>query len=224
MGIRGLAKPILGTIDEPQGMEEQGQVLTSRDDSSLVVDNLGDQAGGQNATVTCFYFDFAARSEQSPVHMMGSILKQLVCGQEEIPEEISRAYQDQKNVIGGRGPQLSSITKMLQTTSCKKRTLICIDALDECLVGHRVRILDSLNQILKQSSGTRVFMTGRSHILPEIRRRLAGRITTISISPKTDDIITYLHARLVEDTTPDAMDGALEADILKKIPEDVSEM
>jgi len=224
MGIRGSAKLILGNKDEPQEIEEQGQALTSLNDSSLVVDNLGDQAGARSATVACFYFDFAVRNEQSPTHMMGSLLKQLVCGQEEIPEEMLRAYEDQKNIIGGRGPRLSDIVKMLQTTSCKKRTFICIDALDECLVGHRVRILDSLNQILKNSSGVRIFMTGRPYILPEIRRRLAGRIASISISPKRDDIITYLHTRLAEDTTPDAMDGALEADILKKIPEDVSEM
>ena len=175
-------------------------------------------------TVACFYFDFAAQNEQSPTSMLGSLLKQLVCGQEEIPEDISRAYQDQKNAIGGRGPRLSDILKMLQTASSKKRTFICIDALDECVAGHRVKLLDSLNQILQKSPGTRVFMTGRPHILPEIGRRLAGRVTSIPISTKKDDIITYLHTRLAEDTTPDAMDSSLEADILKKIPEDISEM
>jgi len=204
-------------------MEENGQVLTSGDVSSLVIDDLGDRIGGQNATVACFYFDFAAQNEQSPVSMLGSLLKQLVCGQEEIPKEISRAYQGQKNVIGGRGPRLSDVVKMLQTASSKKSTFICIDALDECVAGHRVKILDSLNQILEKSPGTRIFMTGRPHILPEIGRRLAGR-TSISISPKRNDIITYLHARLAEDTTPDAMDCTLEADILKKIPEEISEM
>ena len=189
-----------------------------------MIDNLGDQARGQNAAIACFYFDFAVQSEQSPASMLGSLLKQLVCGQEEIPEEVSRAYKDQTNVIGGRGPRLSDIVKMLQTTASKRRTFICIDALDESLVGHRVKLLDSLNQILRKSPGTRIFMTGRPHILPEFRRRLAGRMTRISVSPKRDDIITYLHTRLAEDTTPDAMDSALEADILKKIPEDVSEM
>ena len=151
------------------------------------------------------------------------MLKQLVCGLD-IPEEVSRAYQDQKNVIGGREPRISDILKMLQTISFKKRTFICIDALDECVEGHRVKILDSLNQILQNSPGIRTFMTGRPHTLPEIGRRLAGRITSIPISPQRDDIITYLHSRLAEDTTPDAMDCALEADILRKIPEDISEM
>ena len=199
-------------------------MLTSSDVSSLVIDNLCDQARGQNTTIACFYFDFAARSEQSPASMLGSLLKQLVCGQEEIPEHVSQAYKDQKNAIGGRGPRLSDIVKMLQATSSKKRTFICIDALDECAVGHRAKLLDSLDRILQNSPGTRIFMTARPHILPEVGRRLARRMTSISVSPKSYDIITYLHMRLAEDSIPDAMDSSLEADILRKIPEDISEM
>ena len=199
-------------------------MLTSRDVSSLVIDELCDQAGGQNATVACFYFDFAAQKEQSPTSMLGALLKQLVCGLEETPEEILQAYQGQKNAIGGRGPKLSDIVKMAQTTSSEKRTFICIDALDECVAGDRVKILDSLNQILEKSPGTRIFVTGRPHIRPEIERCLAGRVTSVSISPKRDDIIRYLHNRLREDTALDAMDSSLEADILKKIPQEISEM
>jgi len=199
-------------------------VLTCRDVSSLVIDELCDQAGGRNATVACFYFDFTAQEEQSPTSMLGALLKQLVCGLEETPEEISRAYQGQRNAIGGRGPKLSDIVKMMQTTSSKKCTFICVDAMDECAAGHRVKILDSLNQILERSPGTRIFVTGRQHIRPEIRRCLAGRVASVSISPKRDDIIRYLHSRLREDATPDAMDSSLKADILKKIPEDISEM
>ena len=49
-------------------------------------------------------------------------------------------------------------------------------------------------------------------------------MTSVSVSPRRDDIVTYLHSRLGEDPSPDAMDSALEADILKKIPDDISEM
>jgi len=200
------------------------QVLTSCDASSLVIDSLCNQVEGQNTTIACFYFDFAAQKEQSPTSMLGTLLKQLVWGLEETPEEVSRAYQNQKNAIGGRGPQLSDIVKMLQSTSSKKHTFICIDALDECAVGYRVKILNSLNEILQKSPSTRIFLSGRPHVRPEIERRLAGRVTSVSISPKRDDIIGYLRSRLDEDTIPDAMDNNLEADILKKVPGGVSEM
>ena len=67
-------------------------------------------------------------------------------------------------------------------------------------------------------------MTGRPHIRDEIEKRLSGRLVTMCITPRRGDIISYLRARLDEDTIPDAMDSSLEADILKKIPEDISEM
>ena len=224
MEIRGLERHLLGNKPKHRGMEERGKMLTSCDISSLVIDRLCDKAREQNATVSCFYFDFAAQKEQATTNMLGALLKQLVSGLEETPEEISRTYQDQRSAVGGRGPLLSDIVKMMQTASSKKRTFICIDALDECVAGYRVKLLDSLNQILEKSPGTRIFMTGRPHIWPEIGRRLVGRVADLSISPKQDDITIYLRTRLAEDTTPDAMDSSLEADILKKIPAEISEM
>ena len=198
-------------------------MLTSYDVSSLVIDRLCDQAGGQNATVACFYFDFAARKEQSPTSMLSSLLKQLVYGLQEIPMEISLAYQGQKSAIGGREPQLADIVKMMQSTASQKPTFICIDALDECVVGDRVKVLDSLNQVLQGSPSTRMFVTGRPHIEAEVWKCLLGRVKTLRITPPRDDIISYLHSRLDEDTMPTAMDSSLKADILRKIPDDVSE-
>ena len=156
--------------------------------------------------------------------MLAALLKQLVAGLGEVPEEMVEAYEEQKSFIGGRRPQHTNIVKMLQTTSSKKRTFICIDGLDECVPEHRVKLLDSLNEILRESPGTKMFLTGRPHICPEITRRLTGRVTSLLISTKKDDVIRYLRSRLAGDTTPDAMNSSLEAEILRKIPEDVSEM
>jgi len=189
-----------------------------------VIDRLCDQAGGQSATVACFYFDFAAQKEQSSTSVLGALVKQLVGGLDETPEEISRAYQEQRSAIGGRGPQFSDVVKMMQTTATRKHTFICIDALDECETAYRVKLLDSLNQTLRRSPGTRIFMTGRPHIQAEVGKHLSGRVATMRVTPRGHDIISYLHARLGEDIMPEAMDSSLKADILKKIPEDLSEM
>ena len=199
-------------------------MLTSRNVSSVVIDNLCNQAREQNATVACFYFDFASQNEQSPASILGSLLKQLVFGLEEIPEEISKAYNDRRNSIGGQRPQISDILKMLQISSTRKRAFICIDALDECATEHQVKLLDLLGQLVQQSPGIRIFVTGRPHILPEMGRRLTERVRSLSIMPKRNDIVTYLHSRLAADTIPDAMDDTLEADILEKVPSDISEM
>jgi len=199
-------------------------MLTSYDSSSLVIDYLCDQAEGRNATVACFYFDFAARKEQSPASMLGCLLRQLVFGLEEIPEEISRAYKGRKSAIGGQGPQISTILKMMQAASAKKRAIICIDGFDECEPEPRVTLLDSLNQILQQSPDTRIFVTGRPHILVEMGKRLTGRVASRLVSTRRGDIIRYIHTRLAADTISDAMDSDLQTDILGKISQDISEM
>ena len=221
--IRGSAKHLSGNKDYYPGGEENEPWL-SRDDSSLVVDWLCDRAREQNIAVTCFYFDFAARKEQSATSMLGSLVKQMVSGMERIPEEISRAFKEQKKTIGGCGPQLVNIVKMLQAITSSQPTFMCIDGLDECVGVQRLRVLDSLQQILAKSPGTRIFITGRPHIQADIEKRLAGRVASLSVGPNKDDIITYLRARLGEDETPDAMDESLEADILEKIPANISEM
>ena len=199
-------------------------MLTSNGVSSLVVDKLCDQARGQNVAVTCFYFDFADRKEQSATRALGSLLRQIVGGLERIPEEISRAYREERNAIGGRGPRLPDIVKMLQAITSSLPIFVCIDALDECTVLDRVKLLNSLQQILKKSPHTRVFIIGRPHIQDEIERVLTGRVTSVSVSTKKDDIIGYLRVRLAEDPTPHAMDKSLEGDILEKIPGNMSEM
>ena len=188
------------------------------------MDRLCDRARGQNTVVTCFYFDFAARKEQSATNMLGSLLKQIVSGMETIPGEISQAFQDQKKAIGGRGPQLSDIVKILQAITSSQCTFVCIDALDECAAVYRVKLLHSLKQILEKSPGTRIFITGRPHIRAEIEKALAQRAISLSIGPRKDDIITYLRFRLAEDETPDAVNEGLVSDILEKIPENMSEM
>ena len=199
-------------------------MLTSCDVSSLVIDRLCDEARGKYVVVACFYFDFASQKEQPSTSMLGALLKQIVGGLEEVPGEISQAYEDQKKVIGGRRPHLADIVKMMQITSSKKHTFICIDAIDECAAEHRVKLLDSLDRILQRSPATRIFMTGRPHIQAEIGKRLSGQVTSTAITPRKDDVIEYLRTRLKEDTNPDAMDSTLEADILRKIPEDVSDV
>jgi len=106
------------------------------------------------------HVDFAAQKEQSPTSMLGALLKQVVSGMEEMPEEIVQDYMDQKKVIGGRRPLLFDIVRMLQTTASKKRIFICLDALDERMARDRVKILNSLGQILQRSPDTRMFVTG----------------------------------------------------------------
>ena len=199
-------------------------MLINCDDSSLVVDWLCDRTRGQHTPVTCFYFDFAARKEQTATSMLGSLLKQMVSRKRGIPEEIWCALREQKDAISGRRPQLGDIVKMLQLIASSQRMFMVIDALDECTAVQRFRLFDSLQEILEKSPATRIFLTGRPHIRTEIKTRLVGRVTTALVCPTSDDIVQFLRAKLSEDETPDAMDEGLKADILERILGSISEM
>ena len=199
-------------------------MLTRCHDSSLVVDRLRDQARGKNTVVTSFYFDFAVRKELTATAILGSMLKQMIDGMEVIPGDISRSLKEHLSTTLKDEPQLVDIVKILQLIISLQPTFMCIDGLDECVGAQRVMVLDSLQQILKGSPGTRIFVTGRPRIRAEIEEGLAGLVIGVSVCPSKDDIITYLRARLAEDETPDAIDEGLEADILKNIPENISGM
>jgi len=199
-------------------------VLTGYHVSSLVVDRLSYRSRGQNTVVTCCYLDFAARKEQSVANILGSLLRQVVSGMEKVPEEITRALEEQKSENAGRGPQLPDIIRTLQTITSSLRTFICIDALDECDVANRVKLLNSLQQILETSPHTRIFIIARPHVQPEIERRLPGRVVSVPVGPNKTDITGYLRLRLDQDEIPEAMNESLEADILEKIPGNMSEM
>jgi len=190
----------------------------------LVIDTVGGWAGGRDAAVACFYLDFAAQREQSPTVILSSLLKQVVSGLEEIPAKITKTFRELKKVAGGRGLGLGEIVVMLQDISSSRPTFLCIDGLDECMEEHRAQLLDSLEQILHKSPGTRIFLAGRPHIRDEVETHLARRVVAVSITPIEGDIIRFLRAKLREDTTADAMDRNLEESIIKNITETASQM
>ena len=221
MEVPGLARPTLG---KRKYTWQKMVLLICCDASSMVIDELCKDAVEGNAAVACFYFDFAAQEEQSPAAVLGSVLEQVVGGLDEVPERIVKAFRNREKVIGGQRLSLEEIVEFLRDLSSSRSTFICIDALDECPAGHRVKLLDSLNQILQRCRGARILLTGRPHIRGEVDEHLAGRAVTRAIIPRKDDIIRFLRAKIKEDAIPDAMDESLEEEIIKNIPETVSEM
>ena len=192
-------------------------MLICCNDSSLVIDKLCDEAVEGDPIVACFYFDFAARNEQSPVNMLGSLLRQIVSGEGEIPEVINRDFRKEKRVIGGRGLQVSGILKTFQTIAAARRTFICVDALDECVPEHRIVILESLRQILQGSPNIRILMTGRPHVRSEVEKELGGA-TFLFIRATEDGVVRFLRERLVKDTARTIMSSTLEGDIMRSLP------
>ena len=191
--------------------------------SSLVIDCLCDQARGKKTTVVELYCDFLSQQEQSTINMLGAILKQLV-SRRDIPEHIWGAFRKTKEEFGGGGLRLPDMAEILKKTIASlQRIFVCMDALDELAPKHRRDLLESLREIVRVSPSMRILLTGRPHIDNEIGE-FFSKAVKIPISPTQNDIKSYLEMRLKGDTIPKAMDGQLRADIMRVIPEKISEM
>jgi len=188
-----------------------------------VIDNLCDEARGEDISVAGLYYDFLAQQEQTITNVLGAILKQLV-GRGDIPKSIREAFEEGKKEIGGRGLLHADLMGMLRiATAPPRRVFICIDALDECLPKYLPDLLQSLRDIIEESSTMRIFFAGRPHVQEDIQGYFP-KVVVIPISPNIDDIRNYLEMRLDRDATPEVMNDDLRADIVRIILEKISDM
>ena len=189
------------------------------DVSSLIIDSLCNQAGEKDLAVAWLYCDYLAHQEQSATAMLGAMLKQLV-SIGEMPEDIRQTFRKR---FSDRGLRLPDVVGMLKTTiALLPLVYICIDALDESTPENLQELLGSLRGVVRESPRTRILFTGRSHVQREVEKYFTGA-TIIPVSPTDDDIRAYLGVRLDRDTEPYAMDDDLASDIMRIVPEMISE-
>jgi len=185
-----------------------------------MIDSLCNQAGEGDLAVAWLYCDYLAHQEQSAMAMLGAILKQLV-SIGEMPDDVRQTFRKR---FSDRGLRLPDIVGMLKTTiALLPPVYICIDALDEPTPESRQELLKSLQDIGRGSPSTRMLFTGRSHVQGEVNKYFTGAIV-IPVSPTDDDIKAYLSVRLDRDTEPEAMNDDLRSDIMRMIPEMISEV
>ena len=188
-----------------------------RNNSSLVIHRLCDQAREDDLAVAWLYCDYLTQQEQTVINMMGAILKQLA-GRREIPQDIREAFQER------RRPLLPDLVRMLKIAIVSlSQVFICIDALDECLPKDLPVLLESLRDIVRESPTTRIFLTGRPHVKETIQRYFTKAVA-ISISPCHGDIRDYVEMRLDRDEEPEALNTDLRTDIVKMILDKMSDM
>ena len=197
--------------------------LNNGNNSSLVIDRLCDQAGVDNIAVACVYCDFSNQDKESVTGLLGALLKQVVGALDPIPDRVQKAFEGSKRGVGGRRLLLPDILEiLLESLPCLRRVFICIDALDEFPTKRRPELWESLQKIALKCPNIRLFLTGRLHILAEVQKYFPGTAEMLPIVSRTHDIWLYLKMRLRRDSELDVMDGELETDILRIIPEVVS--
>ena len=177
---------------------------------------------GEDVAIVGLYCDFLSQQEQSATNILGAILKLLI-SRGVIPDYIREAFRKAKKELGGQSLPLHELVEILKETIISlPRVFICLDALDESPPEHRLELLRSIREIVRVSPNTRVFLTGRPHIDHEIMRCF-GDAVQIPLSPTYSDIKSYLEMRLACDPEPYTMGNELRADIMRIIPEKISE-
>ena len=186
-----------------------------------MIDSLCDRPQEENIAVVGLYCDFLSQQEQITTNLIGALLKQLV-GRGGIPDHLRAAFLKGKMEFGGRGPQLADLMGMVTTVIASiPQVFICFDALDECLPKRVPEVLESLRDILRESPGTRIFLTGRPHVREDVQRYFSKAVV-IPIIPNRNDIRNYVEMRLDKDSEPEAMSNDLWVDVVRVILEKIS--
>ena len=185
-----------------------------------MIDRLREHSAGKNITVAYLYCDFQDRERQTAANMTGALTRQLVNALKTVPTEVEEALAGAEKEAEGQGLQVSEVVMLLQAALAPvKRAFICIDAIDECPDKPLSQLLTLLHTVSQASPGVRLFITGRPPTQSVVEKYLPGCVQVIPINLSKEDIKEYLEMELKHDSDSEAMNPALKADIMKRIPE-----
>ena len=164
------------------------------------------------------YADYKDQANQTLAHILGTLLRQfLTTAQEPIPDEVIQKLhkiQYQGGKVGAED-NLALLKIRLHQLKC---AFICIDAIDELEPHVRRQLLNTLKELSTSTRTTRFFFTGRGHVESEVQKCFQViQEYSVVISANEQDIETFVRQKIIDDPYPDAMDGALEEDIVAAI-------
>ena len=149
------------------------------------------------------------------------ILKQRV-GRGGIQNNLVDVFQEGKTEFGSRGLRLADLIRMLKIAiTSLPYVFIYAHALNEFLQQRLPEPFESLRDIVLECPTGRIFLRGRPHITEDIQTYFSKAVV-IPITPNTDNIRNYLEMRFEGNPELVAMSNDLWADIVRPIPENIS--
>ncbi|KAI5810770.1 hypothetical protein BZA77DRAFT_347536 [Pyronema omphalodes] len=193
---------------------------------SLVFDYLQEHYRSEEGTcVACLYCDYQNNKIQTPVNMIGVLLKQVI-----LQLNSSRLLDaDTISTLKGhlnaqKGINLEEGCRLLgETVKQLQRFYICIDALDECDEGHRETFIQALGKLSSKYSQVhtiRIFFTTRPHIKWEQlmnSNQGIGSLDHICLKARPEDLSMYIAHEIEHDKNKECMDDELRKGILDTI-------
>ena len=187
---------------------------------SVVIDYLYSQFHHHPTIgIACLYADYKDQNSQTLVHILGSLLYQLlITTTEPIPDEVIKKLQDIKQYRGKL--ETKDCLALLEIRLLQlQHAFICIDAVDELEPKVRRELLNVFRELCTKN--TRLFLTGRQHIESEVQKCFqVAQGYAVVISASKQDIEVFIRQQIIEDPyMEDAMNEALEKDIIAAIVE-----
>jgi hypothetical protein len=180
----------------------------------LVIDRLRDQISTttDKQPVLFYYFDYKDQANQSLDMFARSLLKQLLCTGNSIPQEVQAFYDDWTKRSGS--PDFATLSCVLESCSTRFSTIyLVLDALDE----YQQKLLKKLVSFLcklESAKGSRfkILCTTRPHLSHLAKELKASE--TLEIQPDNPDVENYIKWRLDEEWEHDE---DLKTDVLQAV-------
>ncbi|CAI6339346.1 unnamed protein product [Periconia digitata] len=192
------------------GMPGAGKTIIT----SIVVDHFIHKCKKDQSVGTCyFYFRYDSTKEQTMEMVLGSLTRQLLEWQTEIPDDfISSIGSQAQDPIAPFGKEVQSF---LFATNTYSKVFVVLDALDEYYAGDSNRALKFLGWLteVQRRAPIQLFVTTRAN--SEVIALLTPCLRT-EIRARDDDVTIYINSRMSElrkiRDKPD-----LQAEVVRKV-------
>ncbi|GMG10115.1 unnamed protein product [Aspergillus oryzae] len=153
--------------------------------ASIVINKLRKAQEKQNSAVTFLYFSYNLQAEQTPIHMLRTLLWQLIDTLPSIPSEVTEFY------CANQFPSQHKTFKILSGVIQDYDNLyIVVDALDECLPEYLAGFLEAVKNL--QYIGARFMLTSRYTNIIEREFRDMKKCSFLDIRAVNKDMETYI--------------------------------
>jgi hypothetical protein len=153
--------------------------------------------GSKNQAVLFYYFDYTNQANQTLENFGGSLLKQLLCTANYIPQEVQTLYADYGK--GSDAPDFTTLFRLLHPSSTQFSTIyLVLDALDEQEERKRKKLVSFLGELKRiKEARWKILCTTRNHL-----RALADNLkgsAIFEIEANNPDVKAYVEWRLDEE-------------------------
>lgn len=161
-----------------------------------MIDHLQEQAPTANYGVAYIYFDYKERDQQLPIHILASLVKQLLGQLTHLPSYAENLYN--KLESQGKRPNLEELYSVLVSTMPEfGQVFFVFDALDECSQKKQRKGLLPLFQRMGKH-GIHLFITSRDY--PEDIQDSLRDAARVELSANEQDIKYFIEQKIEENS------------------------